>query len=140
MEGNGRESSDFCGRSKRKIHRKNTNLIEVKVIKDLVGELIELGYSNDEIIVITQFVKQERLLQKKLKGALKAKKIGTIHKFQGQEAPVVIMSTVVQGNDSTTFIGVKPNLLNVAISRAKRLFIMVGSSKKLKILIILVRL
>ncbi|OMH41078.1 AAA domain-containing protein [Desulfurobacterium indicum] len=117
---------------KGKSTEKNTNLIEAKVVKCLVEELINTGYSNDKIIVITPFVKQEKLLQKELKGLLESKKIGTVHKFQGQEAPVVIMSTVVQKNDSTTFIDAKPNLLNVAISRAKHLFIMVGNSKRLK--------
>ncbi|WP_456436022.1 DEAD/DEAH box helicase [Thermovibrio ammonificans] len=111
---------------------KNTNLTEVKVIKELVRKLKEAGYKKSEIVVITPYVKQEKLLQKSLKQLLSKERIGTVHKFQGQEALVVIMSTVVQEGDSTSFIDAKPNLLNVAISRAKHLFIMVGSEKALK--------
>lgn len=108
---------------------KNTNLTEAKVIKELVKRLQKAGYDKSEIIVITPYVKQEKLLQKELQRLLPKGKIGTVHKFQGQEALVVIMSTVVQENDSISFIDAKPNLLNVAISRAKHLFIMVGSKK-----------
>lgn len=53
-------------------------------------------------------------------------KIDTVHKFQGQEKDVVIMSTV--SNDINDFIDDK-NLLNVAISRAKKAFYVVTSHK-----------
>jgi superfamily I DNA and/or RNA helicase len=58
-------------------------------------------------------------------------KIGTIHALQGAERPIVIFSTVYSGND----IGKgyffdrdnKPNMLNVAVSRAKDCFIVFGN-------------
>jgi DNA polymerase III delta prime subunit len=122
----------FIDIQKGKRSEKNTNLTEAEVIEELVKHLQKSGYRENEIIVITPYVKQEKLLQKKLKELLPKGKIGTVHKFQGQEALVVIMSTVVQEGDSTSFIDAKPNLLNVAISRAKHLFIMVGSKEVLK--------
>jgi len=122
----------FINIPKGKKVEKNTNLTEVEVVKKLVEHLQEAGYEKNEIIVITPYVKQEKLLQKELRTLLHKSRIGTVHKFQGQEALAVIMSTVVQEGDSTGFIDAKPNLINVAVSRAKHLFIMVGSEKVLK--------
>lgn len=53
-------------------------------------------------------------------------KIDTVHKFQGQEKDVVIMTTV--SNDINDFINNK-NLVNVAVSRAKKAFYIVTSYK-----------
>jgi uncharacterized protein len=70
---------------------------------------------------------QVNLLKEKLIGDLK---IGTIDKFQGQEAPVVIISMAVSDVDDSPrgldFIFNK-NRLNVAISRAKALAIVVSN-------------
>ncbi|MDE1150038.1 MAG: AAA domain-containing protein [Azospirillaceae bacterium] len=55
-------------------------------------------------------------------------RIGTVHTFQGKEEDTVIM---VLGTDAETqgaaqWAASKPNLLNVALTRAKRRFFMVG--------------
>jgi uncharacterized protein len=70
---------------------------------------------------------QVNLLKEKLKGQLK---IGTIDKFQGQEAPVVIISMAIsdiaespRGLDFVLDI----NRLNVAVSRAQALAIIVAN-------------
>ena len=57
-------------------------------------------------------------------------RIGTVDKFQGQEAPVAIHSLTASDGDSAPrgldFL-LDPNRLNVAISRAQCLSIVVGS-------------
>ena len=70
---------------------------------------------------------QVNLLKEKLSGAIK---IGTIDKFQGQEAPVVIISMAIsdiaespRGLDFVLDI----NRLNVAVSRAQALAIIVAN-------------
>lgn len=112
---------------------KNTNLGEVFAVKAVCKKLEEVGYNlSEEVGIITPYVNQEFLLQKELKDLIPSSHIGTIHKFQGSEFSVIIMSSVVfRDTDSVSFIDGAPNLLNVAVSRAKRLFILVGSYKKL---------
>ncbi|MGI2909745.1 AAA domain-containing protein [Tolypothrix sp. VBCCA 56010] len=54
--------------------------------------------------------------------------MGTIHTFQGGEKSVIILSTrQCRKEDSLWFINRRPNLLNVAVSRARELFILVGN-------------
>ena len=52
--------------------------------------------------------------------------IGTVHSLQGAERPIVIFSPVYTKFDSGNFIDDKPNMLNVAVSRAKDSFIVFG--------------
>src|SRR6185503_4210997 len=56
-------------------------------------------------------------------------RIGSVDKFQGQEAPVVIVSmcssTLEEAPRGASFL-LSPNRLNVAVSRAKALAIVIG--------------
>jgi superfamily I DNA and/or RNA helicase len=53
--------------------------------------------------------------------------VNTIHKFQGREKDTIILNTV---DDIVTDFSDNPYLLNVAVSRAKRRFILVVSGSK----------
>ena len=54
--------------------------------------------------------------------------LGTVHKFQGGQKYVIILSTrQCQPTDSLWFINRRPNLINVAVSRTQELFILVGN-------------
>ena len=70
---------------------------------------------------------QVNRLQQRLRGKAR---VGTVDSFQGQEAPVAIHSlTASSGNEAPRGVGflLEPNRLNVAISRAQCLSIVVGS-------------
>ena len=83
--------------------------------------------SEKDILIIAPFNVQVNYLKRKLNKKLK---IGTVDNFQGQEALISIFSlTSSSGEDAPRGLDflLEPNRLNVAISRAKILSIIVGS-------------
>lgn len=122
------------------IDQDNVNTEEVAVVSEVIKHLISQGYSPEEIGVISPFsihaqaLKRSLPKQKELSG-LQKEAIGTIHQFQGSQKRVIILSTKVcrpQDNRSCDWLNSKPNLLNVAVSRAEELFILVGNLYRLE--------
>ncbi|WP_179281562.1 AAA domain-containing protein [Paenibacillus sp. VTT E-133280] len=113
-----------------KDRRAHSNLSEVQVCKNLVDAYVK-EYGEDikeQIGIITPFSKQKEKLQAAIAGV----DIGTVHTFQGQEKKYIIFSSVIDTNTSkkqglTAFIGGRSNMLNVALSRAKEQFVLVGN-------------
>ncbi|MEP7324111.1 MAG: DEAD/DEAH box helicase, partial [Saprospiraceae bacterium] len=117
----------------------NRSLEEIYVIVALVNRLLDGGKWTDEkaqshflqktdIMIIAPFNSQVSALRERLPGL----SIGTVDKFQGQEAPVVIYSmTSSSPEDAPRGMGFlyNPNRLNVATSRAKCLSIIVAAPK-----------
>ncbi len=85
----------------------------------------------DDILVVAPYNAQVRCLKSKLpEGA----RMGTVDKFQGQEAPVVIFSMATSsGDDVSRGMGFlfSRNRLNVAVSRAQALTVVVCSPRLL---------
>lgn len=110
--------------------RAGTNQREVDVV---LGEVIPTHFAahhRDKIGVTTPF----RLQVDKFEAADATLEVDTVHKYQGRERDVIIMSTVL---DQTT-AGAKrlqfvddPKLINVAVSRAKTNFVLVTEHGKL---------
>lgn len=108
--------------------------------------LLKQGKELDDIFVISPFTAvvsgiketigqyltescEENTLKKWLR-----KNVGTVHTFQGKEAKVVFF---VVGTDQATDSGAdwafsKPNLLNVAVTRVKKEFYVIGDRKRLR--------
>jgi uncharacterized protein len=81
----------------------------------------------DQILVIAPYNVQVNRLRQRLDGKAR---VGTVDKFQGQEAPVAILSlTASTADDAPRGLGflLAPNRLNVAVSRSQCLSIVVGS-------------
>lgn len=93
----------------------------------------ELG---EAIAVVTPFSSQARCISQELKnriGSWNAKKItvGTAHRLQGAERPIVLFSCVYGDDDANaSFIDNTLELMNVAVSRAKDLFVIFGSKTR----------
>lgn len=121
------------------LHRGNQNksVEEITVIVSVVEKLLTKGKWTDDkaetrslqkedILIVAPFNAQVSALREKLPGI----EIGTVDKFQGQEAPVVIYSmTCSTPEDAPRGMGFlySPNRLNVATSRAKSICILVAS-------------
>jgi hypothetical protein len=120
----------------------HTNLQEIEAIDSLVKHLVESGYSvsapNDDntIGVISPYRAQADALYLSLHSSyadFTRESIGTVHTFQGGQKSVIILSTrQCRATDSFWFINRRPNLLNVTVSRAQELFILVGNLELLK--------
>lgn len=110
---------------------------EAEIVRDLYTSLLEQSYSDrngkeysispDDILVVAPYNMQVNLLKQTLpEGA----RVGTVDKFQGQEAEVVVISMATSSGDYLPrymeFLYSK-NRLNVAISRARCLAIMVAN-------------
>jgi predicted RecB family nuclease len=125
-------------------HRGNQNKSpeEVNAVAEIVGNLLSGGqWTNDrgetkslhkeDILIVAPYNAQVAALTEKLPGM----RIGTVDKFQGQEAPVVIYSMTASSVDDApkgmSFL-FNPNRLNVATSRAKSVCILVASPRLLE--------
>jgi uncharacterized protein len=87
----------------------------------------------EDVLVVAPYNAQVRCLRAVLPEAVR---VGTVDKFQGQEAPVVFFSMATSsGDDLVRSIGFlfSRNRLNVAISRAQALAVLVASPKLLEI-------
>lgn len=98
------------------------NQREIDVIKQ---EILPCLKNFDSIGIVTPYNHQVNEFQRQLPNIEAA----TIHKYQGREKDVIIMSLV--DNQITQFAD-DPNLINVAVSRAKKRFylVMTGNPQK----------
>jgi predicted RecB family nuclease len=121
-------------------HEGNTSssLEEVEVIMKIIEDLtkgdvfwfdkenIEQKVTFGDIKVITPYNAQVQLLIEKIPGI----SVGTVDKFQGQEAPIIIYSVATSSPQDAprgmSFL-YSPNRFNVAVSRARCIFILVAN-------------
>lgn len=106
---------------------------EGQEVENLIGELIRLGISSNEIFLISPFKVVVAQL-KRIAERFGEVKVGTIHTVQGKESDVVIL--VLGGNPlkpgAKQWASERPNLLNVAASRAKRRLYVIGNRESWK--------
>jgi superfamily I DNA and/or RNA helicase len=103
------------------------------ILRDLArAQIVERGiarsFRDHDVLIVSPYNMQVRRLRQRFPGF----RVGTVDKFQGQEAPVVIVSMAASSADAAPrgieFLFSK-NRLNVAISRAQILAIVVASPK-----------
>ncbi len=131
------------------------NAAEVQWTVGLIDMLLSCGIHPNEIALITPYRGQCEMLRRALsERSISAETtehvlsaahntenifepqggiaLGTIHRFQGGERSIVIFSTVARRWQSRAFLEKNPNLLNVAVSRAKEHLIVVGDAHFLR--------
>jgi len=108
---------------------RTTSLEEASAIRT---EIEARGLSPADVMVVAPYNMQVRLLTRELPGV----RVGTVDKFQGQEAPVVFFSMATSsGRDAPRGIDflMSRNRLNVAVSRAQCLAYLVCSPRLLEV-------
>lgn len=113
------------------------NEAEVEQVIKCVAELVK-GQTQRSIGVISYYAQQcdriERALGNQMPGAHMVQ-VGSVDAFQGEEKDVILLSMVRsnagRGPDSSPQIGflAKPNRINVSLSRARRLLVLIGDSR-----------
>ena len=110
---------------------------EAEVIKQVAEELLKLQVYDrngtkprpitwNDILFVAPFNMQVRRLQQRLGPQAR---VGSVDKFQGQEAHIVIVSmcsSSIEDSPRGADFLLNPNRLNVAVSRAKTLAVIVG--------------
>lgn len=115
----------------------NVNITELEKISAILNRLEKAGYDlKKDVGIITPYKRQESQLisafGERVGNSKDLAKIGTVHKFQGAEFKVIIMSTVAsRDKDSLSFINSSPAMTIVSISRAIESLIVVGDYDKL---------
>ncbi len=116
---------------------------EAEVLAELYDSLLEQSFSDRngqisiltpyDILVVTPYNVQANALAQQLPAGAR---VGTVDKFQGQEAPVVLVSMCTSGSEdlprNVEFL-YSTNRLNVAISRARSLAVVLASPGLLKL-------
>ena len=109
----------------------NVNPQEVdEAVRVAIGYATQNG--NLTIGIVTPFVDQAKRIESRIPAGLRGRIVAdTVHRFQGDEKDVMIYSLVVTGNSPDSkikWIDYKvPNLVNVAVTRAKYLLVIVGN-------------
>ncbi|EAI3229561.1 AAA domain-containing protein [Campylobacter coli] len=107
----------------------NCNEREIEYLHILLDEITQYDL---EIGIITPFVD----VKQKLKDIankynnLKNDKIGTIHTMQGKEADIIILILGGNNENARNWVASRPNLINVALTRAKNTIFIIGNKEK----------
>ncbi|MEQ9501549.1 MAG: AAA domain-containing protein [Deltaproteobacteria bacterium] len=126
---------DVRGRQQR-VRGSWANADEGEALLALLEQLSADGVPGDDIAIITPFVAQEQMLR----DAIAIRRIsspglalGTVHRFQGGERAIVLFSAVVTEPRNLRFVDDHPNLLNVAVSRAREHLVIFGHAETLRL-------
>ena len=114
----------------------NINRIEADRVVNLAKELCTLQ-ADVSIGIVTPFRDQADYIKSRLDDSLKNNvEVNTAHGFQGDEKDVIIYSLVVTDNSPQRKVNwidyMVPNLVNVAVTRARQTLYVVGNANYIK--------
>ncbi|MFB6283182.1 MAG: DEAD/DEAH box helicase [Halobacteria archaeon] len=112
------------------------NLEEIEMVKRVLNDLEEAGVKMSDVGVISPYTSQVNKIRKRLDETDLNPIVDTIDSFQGSEREVIVVSFVRSNEDGKLgFLGRPedgPRRLNVAITRAKRLLVVIGDLHTLR--------
>ncbi|KHJ92812.1 hypothetical protein OESDEN_07289 [Oesophagostomum dentatum] len=103
---------------------------EAELVLRYVQILRSLGVPSNEIAVISPYYAQVAVLREMLGGTDVS--ANTVDSFQGQEREVVVFSMVRHNEEKSIGFLQNEKRLNVAITRSKRQFVLIGSAHMMK--------
>mgnify|MGYP001565401613 CR=1 FL=1 len=116
----------------------NINVNEAEVLKSIeIATKLAATHKNISVGIVTPFKNQAEQLNAKIPNQYRDRIIAdTVHKFQGDEKDVMIYSLVVTNNSPSTKIkwidNSVPNLVNVAVTRARNTLYIVGNKEYIR--------
>lgn len=126
----------FCatyGKTEREHHSTSSfNLLEATAVDWFVKHLLKDGLGDgvqvmpDEIGIITPYLAQCKRLQNMLSWDVE---VGSVERYQGREKPIIIVSLV--SSFMRPYFLSNPRRVNVLLSRAKDLMILIGNPESL---------
>ncbi|MGH7867175.1 MAG: DEAD/DEAH box helicase, partial [Candidatus Dormibacteraceae bacterium] len=111
----------------RDAQRSVANEFEVALCKDITT-VVRKRVRKAKVAVIAMYNSQVTRLVRALRGLVPSEDIESVDAFEGREADVVILSLVRSNDRSAVGFLNDPNRVNVAISRARKLLVIVGDS------------
>ncbi|KAK3035488.1 hypothetical protein RJ639_034458 [Escallonia herrerae] len=103
------------------------NPIEADIVEEVMDKLIRKGIQGEDIGIITPYNSQANLIQRTVSTSVE---IHTIDKYQGRDKDCILVSFVCSKKDprncNSSLLG-DWHRMNVALTRAKKKLIMVGS-------------
>ncbi|MGV0831187.1 AAA domain-containing protein [Empedobacter brevis] len=102
---------------------------EIELLAHKIKELKNTGYDED-IYIISPFKSIALYCENMFRNEAKIS-CGTIHRFQGKEADIVflVLGSDPKSSGARNWASQKPNMLNVALTRAKKRFYVIGNKK-----------
>lgn len=112
-----------------RLENKHVIVQEIDFLQDKISQLRKSGFKED-IYVISPFKSIATYCDTIFKYDNRVY-CGTIHKFQGKEADVVflVLGSDPKSTGARNWASEKPNMLNVAVTRAKKRFYVIGNKK-----------
>ncbi len=108
---------------------KHVVIEEIELLKQKIKDLRNLGFK-EGIYVISPFKSIASYCENTFRGDRKVS-CGTIHRFQGKEADIVflVLGSDPKSSGARNWASQKPNMLNVALTRARKRFYVIGNKK-----------
>ncbi|XP_051156788.1 DNA-binding protein SMUBP-2-like [Leptopilina boulardi] len=105
------------------------NVREAVVVNKVISSLIQSGLSEKNIGIITPYALQVDLIRKSLLFDSINIEVNTVDGFQGREKEVIILSLVRSNLEKELGFLTDFRRLNVAVTRARRLLVVIGNSE-----------
>ncbi|MBI4677070.1 MAG: AAA family ATPase [Elusimicrobia bacterium] len=102
---------------------------EAKLAVKIASALLASGIRPKDLAILTPYVAQARLLKSLLR--VPGLEIGSVDGFQGREKEAAVVSLVRSNNEAEVGFLADVRRMNVAITRSRRLLVMIGDSATL---------